>query len=376
MDPLLFASPVRKVDHLGGRYPRGVGRERPPAGGRSARLRGARSLLGYPDRAPSAHLELIALLQPWLIFLLPNMALTGAVLFTVAALSRRLVAVYISGFVLFMGCMITGDRDFALSAIDPAGLTTLTRITAGWSAAELNSRLVTVTSGLVWNRVLWLAVTAGVLFLVHRRFQFSHAEGGNARRARRDAPDSPRNVVTASVRVATSFGPGITVQQALAIARNSLREIVWNRWFAAVWVACALWCSTLVEKTTLRPFDTTTWPATMLVTAVLSMDFLVGVFVLVGLYASELVWKDRDVGVADIVDATPVADGTALIGRLSRCSRLAHSAGGVDGRRHDRPGGLGLLQVRTPALRARAVRDEPSRGRADGRAGDSRAGRR
>ncbi len=316
MDPLLFTSPVRKIDYLGGRYL--------AAFVANAMLLLAvplgfavPALLGYPDPAAFGPLRIGALLQPWLVCLLPNMALTGAVLFTVALLSRRLVPVYVCGLVLFMGCLITGDPAFALPAFDPAGLATLTRITRDWSAEELNSRLVTVTAGLVWNRLLWLTVTAGVLLLLQRRFEFAHAvRSGGARRTQSDAAADPRDVGAALMRVTPSFGSRTAVQHVVAVARNSLREIVCNRWFTIVWIAAALWCATLVEKTTLRPFDTTTWPATMLVTAVLSTDFLVGVYLLVGLYASELVWKDRDVGVADIVDVTPVADGAALAGRL------------------------------------------------------------
>src|SRR5687767_1138790 len=93
MDQLLFTSPQRSVDHLGGRYLAALavnavlllavplGYSLPP-------------LFGYPDPAHFGAFRIAAVLEPWMIMLLPNMALTGAVMFAVAVLSRRLTAVY------------------------------------------------------------------------------------------------------------------------------------------------------------------------------------------------------------------------------------------------------------------------------------------
>jgi ABC-2 type transport system permease protein len=64
------------------------------------------------------------------------------------------------------------------------------------------------------------------------------------------------------------------------------------------------------------PLDLTLWPVTMLVASALSRDYLALLFVLVGFFASEILWKDREVGLAEISDAVPVADGTAMLGRF------------------------------------------------------------
>src|SRR5690606_1515767 len=106
-------------------------------------------------------------------------------------------------------------------------------------------------------------------------------------------------------------------RQTLAVARNSLGEVVASRWFAVVLVACVGLTMVWGWNVGTTVFDTSTWPVTLLVAGtVLSQRISPLVYLLVALYAGELVWKDRDVGAAEIADAAPVTDGAVLLGRF------------------------------------------------------------
>ncbi|MGH7680210.1 MAG: ABC transporter permease, partial [Gemmatimonadaceae bacterium] len=312
MDPLLFTSSQRRIDHLGGRYLAAfvanaillltvpVGYALPV-------------LMGYPDPAYFGPFRIEAYLLPWSILLLPNLALTGAVMFAAAVLSRRLVAVYLTGMALFL---FLGATSEAHSALDPGGLGIMYQIRDQWTPAERNERLVGLSGKLLWNRLFWLGVTGGVLALLHKCFRFAHPDFGGALSARQDGSDSMRVAVAPVAQVATSFGFRTAVQQTLAVARNSLVEVTINPWFVGVLVACIIWVSFVLSGIPGGPLDLTLPPVTMLVTSALSRDFLVMLYVLLGVFASEIVWKDREVGVAEISDAAPVADGIALLGRF------------------------------------------------------------
>jgi hypothetical protein len=64
-------------------------------------------------------------------------------------------------------------------------------------------------------------------------------------------------------------------------------------------------------------FDTSTWPVTHLVVGeVLSRRAPFIPWLVIALYAGELVWKYREAGTAEIVDATPVPISLALLGRF------------------------------------------------------------
>jgi ABC-2 type transport system permease protein len=118
-------------------------------------------------------------------------------------------------------------------------------------------------------------------------------------------------------RVTGAFSARTALRQTLAVTRNTLAEITATRWFAVVLTACVgmplLWGWNVGDTV----FDTSTWPVTFLVTEVALAQRSALLFViLVILFAGELVWKDRDVGVAEITDAAPLSDVAALVGRF------------------------------------------------------------
>lgn len=136
MDSLLFTLPQRTLDHLGGRYLAALATNAllllaVPLG------YAVPTLIGYPDPAHFGPFRIAAVLQPWLILLLPNMALSGAVLFAVAVLSRRLMPVYITGFGLFMGALLLAE--ISSDRVDPSGIGTLAALRLQWTAVEQNS---------------------------------------------------------------------------------------------------------------------------------------------------------------------------------------------------------------------------------------------
>ena len=95
------------------------------------------------------------------------------------------------------------------------------------------------------------------------------------------------------------------------------------------------------------------------------------VVLVIALFAGELVWKDREVGAAEIADAAPVP-------RRRRAARPFPGArrhhrdlpGRVHGRRHPAAGAAGLLQLRARPVPARPLRTEARRLRAPRRARD------
>lgn len=324
MDPLLYTTRLRKAEYLGGRYLAALAINAIvilalPLGFWVATVTVAEAGAVGPNR-------LAAYVQPLLLFLLPNLVLAGAILFTIGALARRTIPVYLGAAGLFIGYMVVADdwssiESPVLSALaDPFGINALLAMNRYWTPSELETRLIGFPALLVWNRVLWLVVAAGVLAVLHRRFRFVHADGGGGRRKGRramiEAPPEGRwqGIVP---RVAGVFGGRTRVRQTLAVARQSLAEVVSGRAFqvalAGAVALVLLWGWNAGDTA----FDTSVWPVTHLVLReVLSQRSIVIPWLVIAVYAGELVWKHREVGTAEIADAAPVPTGIALFGRF------------------------------------------------------------
>ncbi len=327
MDPLLYTTRVRKAEYLGGHF-------------LAALLTNAVVVLAIPlgflfatltfvDPEAVGPFRLAAYVQPLLLFLLPNLVLVGAILFTVGTLARQVIPVYLAAAGVFAGYLIaanywTGIESPTLATLaDPLAINALLATTRYWTPAELETRLIGFPTLLVWNRVLWLAVALGVLAALHHRFRFAHAAGaGRRRRGARVVTDAPserpaarRPAVLVPQRAGT-FGARTRVRQTLAVARQSLAEAVSGRAFQVLLVAAVALVVTWGWNVGDTTFETSTWPVTHLVVGtVLGQRSIPIPWLVIALYAGELTWKDREVGAAEIADAAPVPTGIALLGR-------------------------------------------------------------
>jgi ABC-type transport system involved in multi-copper enzyme maturation permease subunit len=328
MTPLIFTSPIRKIEYLGGRF-------------LAALTINAVILLGVPiGHAVATRMPYLppaafgpfvaaAFAQTYLIFLLPNLILTGAVLFAVAALTRQTIPVYLAAIALFVGYVVALNLPAGGSVTDlltdPLGLRVLNQVTELWTPAERNTRLLASSAALLVNRAVWLAVAAGVIALLHRRFRFAHTDASGAStlvRAVRVRLASPREADEApAVRdtpiASRAFGPATTVRQTIAIARRGFSELAFSPVFLLVFVGKIGLTMLFGWEAGETVFDTSTTPLTVLVIERLADTPLLPItYLLVAVFAGELIWSDRQHGTAEIVDAAPLSEVSALGGRF------------------------------------------------------------
>ena len=144
--------------------------------------------------------SLAALVQPYLMMLLPNIIFLGAIFFSLAALARRMLPVYVAGVVVLIGYLIAGgllrdiDNRQVAALIDPLGSTALGLVTRYWSPTEKNTQLIPFSAEILANRALWLAVGAAIFAFGYSRFKLaflqSEAEEDQARRRHCRRPDA------------------------------------------------------------------------------------------------------------------------------------------------------------------------------------------
>ena len=321
MDSLLFTTRLRPTEYLGGRFlaalaTNGILVVAIPIGLAFA------SLMPYLEREQFGPNRLAAYVQPVLLFLLPNVVLVSAILFTIAALTRQVIPVYLGAIAIFIGYLFAANywsviTNPMLSALaDPLGINALKGMTEYWTASERNTRLVGFPSILLWNRLLWLAIAGVLLGVLQRTFRFTQRNERGRRTVTVDTPAEER-WAGAVPEIDGVFGPRTRLRQTLAVARHSLAEVMSGRAFQVAFVAAIgfvlLWGWNVGETV----FDTITWPVTHLVAGIVLSERAVLIpWLLIVLYAGELVWKDRETGAAEIADAIPVRTGTTLLGRF------------------------------------------------------------
>lgn len=345
MDALLFTTRLRPSEYLGGRFLAALAINSILVFAIPSGLALA-STMPYLPRDAFGPNHLAAYLQPVLLFLLPNVVLIGAILFTIAALTRQVIPVYLGAIAIFIGYLVAANywgeiTNPILSALaDPLGINALKAMAEYWTASERNTRLIGFPAMLLWNRVLWLAIAGAVFAVLQRTFRFTQRNERGRGSEPVDAPGegrSARQQASGAVpQIGGRFGSRTRMRQTLAVTRQSLAEAVSGRAFPVAFLASiglvVLWGWNVSETV----FDTITWPVTHLVAnIVLSERAIVIPWLVIALYAGELVWKDRETGASQIADAAPVRTSVVLLGRflalvtLIALFQLAFLIGGV-----------------------------------------------
>jgi ABC-2 type transport system permease protein len=338
--PLLYTTPVGKSAYLGGRFLAAFGLYAVillavPLGLLLAAFVGHRSELLGPFR-PAAYLD------AYLFLVLPNAFVATAVLFSMAALSRRAVVSYIGGVLLLGACVFNwafvattrGQWELA-KLLDPLGATVLDQLSMLWTPVERSTRLIELQGSFLSNRVLWIGIALGVLTLTHRQFRFAHHMAGLSRCSplAADGPESRGTVAGVGGRRATAivspiirrtFGFTIHARQVLAIAGESFHVIVrgWGGLVLAATAAFLVFSGTPIAHMGVPLVATTERIIAFLAAPLTRLEEINWIIVplLIVFYAGEFVWREREACLSEITDAAPVPDWVLLLGKFAGLS--------------------------------------------------------
>ena len=262
------------------------------------------------------------------VFALPNVLLTSAVLFALATVLRSMMAAYIGAVLLVMGYLITvsiaGQKieyRETFAKFEPLGNGALREATRYWTQSEMNSRLVDLTGTLLFNRIY--CVILALLFLGFTVWRFSMTERAPStyrlrKLAKRQAREQRIAAVTPALDGGRVFSRNATPSkwvQFMARLRIEVRQVLTSpglivlSLFAIVNTAAGLWLAQSSSGTTDHPTLTATVNSVRGGFQIITL--MIAVF-----YGGELVWRERDRKLNEIVDSTPVESWVMTVPKI------------------------------------------------------------
>ena len=282
-------------------------------------------------------------IQPFLLFGCTTLFLISAIFYAVGALTRSLVAVYTSGIALLAGYSIAGnwtqglDKDALSNAVDILGFQSLGLTTRYWTVAERNTQLIPLEGWILANRALWLGVGLLIAAVTMHFFRLEAGTGRASRAERRKAAARAADAAAAStssrsavlggaadpergrapaVHPLPSFGSATAVRQLISTTWTSYRHIARDKAFLAI-VAIAGIDTAMSAWYADQLFGVTTWPVTYLVAEAIANEFFLFMIILTTIFAGESVFREKTLGLDQIVDAAPVASSVLMAGKIT-----------------------------------------------------------
>lgn len=326
MHHFFFSAPIRKADYVFGRF---LGATATLALVFTSIVLGAWAgtlIPGLePDRIGPALVQ--AYLRPYLFLVLPNLFIFGSIFFVMAALTRRMLPVYVASVVMLVGYIVAPslarDLDYKTFAalIDPFGTTAVIRITEYWTIAERNTRAVPFEGVYLANRLIWCGFALAVLLLGYWRFHFIGTI--DSRAARHSEGEAPLRLTQAAA--ATAETPDFAGRSLFLLlfksAWISWRESVKDVYFGVLLLAAALTMFAMALNLG-SLYGTRTYPVTYQILELVNAAFSLFLLVVTTFYAGELVWREREARMAQMIDALPIPSWLPLLAKLMALAGL------------------------------------------------------
>lgn len=254
------------------------------------------------------------------VFGLTGLFLTSALFFTLATVTRSMMATYVGVVaVLILYLATTGalgqkpEFETALAWAEPFGSGAYGLVTKYWTATERNTLNPPLEGVLLWNRVIWVAVGAALLGCAYGLYRPA-AKGARPRKQERlralTEAEAP-----ASTPLTALPAPTHSLASGLAQLRSRTAFEMTMVFKSPAYVILILLGFAFAMATLF--FSGEIYGAPMLPVTRVVIDGILGSFSLISIviaiyYSGELVWRDRDRKVHEIIDATATPDWTFL----------------------------------------------------------------
>ncbi len=308
---LIFTKPISKLDYLGGRFAAAFTQILLLFTGPELGLWVGTTIPWWHDRSHIAANHLFAYVQPYFIVAVPNLLLVTAALFVMVALTRRMLAAYVVSVLALIGYQVANnfvgnlDQRAIAALFDPFGLNALSYVTRFWTPFELNTWSLPFNGILLWNRVLWVGVGLLLLAFAYRRFSMETPTKFAKNDTRDDkVPPKPTRSTLVLPLVTQDFSLKASLLQLFQGSWLQFVETVRSVFFIVVALAgFAMTLTLLLESPTGVPV----YPLTYIMLEWGRAAFNVFALAIITFYAGELIWRDRDTQIEQIVDSQPVS---------------------------------------------------------------------
>lgn len=282
--------------------------------------------------------KLLYYLNPYLVMVIPNLFIMGALFFSVSILSRKTMPVYSTAVVFFIGYMIAMGMTDALdnrtlaAMLDPLGFSSsMFDSIQYWTIVEKNTLTIPLKGTFLWNRVLWVGLSA-LLFsfsVVKFKFaQFLHDTTGKRSRQVTEAGHitlaahtvMPETTIDRS-EVASQFSFKANMYVMWRLVSHDVSSILKSVPFLVILLAGILFLSVNTRYIG-YVYGTPGYPVTYKILQNLSGQFVIFILIIATFYAGELVWRSRDQKTSQILDASPASGGVIYLSRLGTMSLI------------------------------------------------------
>ena len=268
----------------------------------------AAPLMGWIEADRFGPFFIETFINNYFIFILPNMFIGGAIIYSLAQEFKNTMISFVGAMLILVGYSLAGelasdiDNEKIASLVDTFGIRTYSITSKYYTPLEKNTLSPSLTSLILYNRLLWVGLTALILFASYTRFSFTTKKSKTVKKAKNDL-----NKVVLSVPENT---PGVQIsKKSIFLHFKSFFKLNMNSIYKHVTFRILFIFSIIQLIAGLASgyeyFGLKSYPLTYFMVDQVSGSSGLFILIILVFFSGELVWRDRDVQINEVIDSTP-----------------------------------------------------------------------
>jgi ABC-type transport system involved in multi-copper enzyme maturation permease subunit len=255
----------------------------------------------------------------------PSLLFTAGLFLALSAVTRSLMLTY-AGVVAYLVAYIVSSNLLSdpelltvASLLDPFGFSAFSEATRYWTVSERNTLLVPVEGLFLYNKIIWSLAGLAMLALTHRLFRFEVSAGRTKKRwwhrFKRTPGDKSTPAPATKPTAMPIFDGGTQMAQFRVRTLFEARSVIKSVPFIVILaLAVANTLGSMINQGAIYGADLL--PVTRAMIDAINSSFTFMILMIVIYYSAELVWRERQAGNHEIIDATPAPSWAFVTSKL------------------------------------------------------------
>ncbi|MBX9449885.1 MAG: ABC transporter permease [Taibaiella sp.] len=277
---------------------------------------------GHPNLGP---FHIWNFLQPFLIFVVPNIFLQGIIYFSLTTFLRNTLVAYLFAIIILVlqfasGVLISDiDNKTLASLLEISGERAFIQVTEYWTPAQKNTLMLPFKNEILYNRLIWIGVALAVTGISFWKFRFSQflQPLGLFKKTEKESvlilnkyeslADIPKvNIV---------HNLGNKIKRTLFLSWYELRKIVNSSFYIII---CVLGLAITIIAVILSGNwqDEKTYPVTYTIIELIRGGFQFVLIIFIIFYSGTVIWKEKETKTDELIGVTPISNTSLFFSKF------------------------------------------------------------
>jgi len=277
-------------------------------------------LTGWVDPERLGATDLTHYVTSYFYLSLPTLLVLSCFFYAVAIRFRSMMAVYLSAVALFILYIIAGQfasepeyRTLA-ALLDPFASNTFREVTRYWTMFDKNNAGIEMTGILLQNRMIWLVVAALIMvFFGGFSSKVRLPKIKSTKKSKKEEKTDFSDLLNNNISYKSS---GIqTFAHLVMRTKFEVKQVIFSAPFLVLGALTVfLLVAPLIDPQGM--FGTPNWPLTQAMVTLIQNSTELLIMIVLAYYSAEIVWRERNSGMGDIVDSMPVNNVTFWFSKI------------------------------------------------------------